>query len=49
VADDLACPARTIGSLDGVDPEGQVVPPKEDPRVDDALDEIGPGRILRGR
>jgi hypothetical protein len=35
--------------LDGVDPEGEVVPPMDDPPVDHAYDEIGPGGVLRGR
>jgi hypothetical protein len=38
-----------IGQLDGVDPEGQVRPAMDDPRVDDAFDEVGPGVVLRGR
>jgi hypothetical protein len=46
---DLAGAAGSIGPLDGVDPEGQVAPLVEDVRIDDALDEIGPGGILRGR
>jgi len=48
MADDVAGPARAVGALDGVDPERQVAALVEDPRVDDALDEIGPG-ITRGR
>ena len=35
--------ARAVGALDRVDPERQVATVVEDPRVDDALDEIGPG------
>jgi hypothetical protein len=30
MAGDLARPARAIGALDGVDPEGQVVPAVQD-------------------
>ena len=43
VADDVARPARAIGALDRVDPEGQVAAAVDDPRVDDALGQIGPG------
>ena len=43
VADDLARPARAVGPLDRVDPERQVAAAMEDPRVDDALVEVGPG------
>ena len=49
MADDVARAARAVGALDGVDAERQVAALMEDPRVDDALDEIGPGGILRGR
>jgi hypothetical protein len=49
MAGDLARPARAIGPLDRVDPEGQVAAAMEDLRLDDALDEIGPGGILQGR
>src|SRR5512141_1654368 len=38
-----------VGALRGVDPEREVAPAMQDPGVDDALDEIGPGGILRGR
>jgi hypothetical protein len=34
--------APAVGELDGVDTEGQVAPVMDDPRVDDALDEVGP-------
>src|SRR5207245_2800551 len=40
VAGDVALRPRTVGPLDRVDPEGQVVAPMEDPRRDDALDEL---------
>ena len=49
VPDDVARAARAVGPLDRVDPERQVPAAVEDPRVDDALDEIGPGGIPRGR
>jgi hypothetical protein len=48
MTDDVAGPARAVGPLDGVDPERQVAALVQDPRLDDALDEIGPG-IPRGR
>src|SRR4029079_13840637 len=47
--DDVARPARAVGAFDGVDPERQVAALVDDPRVDDALDEIGPGGFPRGR
>jgi hypothetical protein len=46
---DLACRPRPVGALDGVDSEGEIAPAVQDLRVDDALDEIDPGGILRGR
>ena len=49
VAGDVARRARAVGALDGVDAERQVAALVDDPRLDDALDEIGPGGILRGR
>jgi hypothetical protein len=48
MTDDIPGPARSVGPLDGVDPERQVAALVEDARLDDALDEIGPG-IPRGR
>ena len=48
MAGDVARGTRPVGPLDRVDPERQVTTAVEDPRVDDALDEIGPG-FLRGR
>src|SRR6185312_13016434 len=49
MAGDVALGARAVGALDGVDPERQVAAVMEDPGIDDVLDEIGPGGILRGR
>jgi hypothetical protein len=49
MARDLARAAGSVGPLDRVDPEGQVAAPVENLRLDDALDEIGPGGIPRGR
>jgi len=44
MTDDVALRARAIGSLDRVDPEGQIAPPVEDARIDDPLDELSVGR-----
>ena len=49
VTGDLARPAGAVGALDGVHPERQIATLVEDPRIDDTLDEIGPGGIPRGR
>ncbi len=49
MAGDVAHGAGPVGPLDGVDPEFEERPAMEDARVDDALDEIGPGVWLRGR
>jgi hypothetical protein len=49
VAGDIALRTRPIGPLNGVDPEADVPTLVESPRVDDPLNEIGPGGILRGR
>jgi hypothetical protein len=37
---DVAVGSRPIGPLEGVDPERQVATVMEDPRRDDALDEV---------
>jgi hypothetical protein len=49
VAGDVADRARPVRSFDRVDAELQELPAVEDLRIDDALDEIGPGGFLRGR
>ena len=49
VTRDVTFRMRAVGALDRVDPEGQVATLVEDLRIDDTLDEIGPGGILRGR
>jgi hypothetical protein len=49
VARDLTRRARPIRALDGVDTEGQVAATMDDAGLDNALEEIGPGVILRGR
>jgi len=49
VPGDVAGRPAAVWKLDGVDPEGQVRALVDDPRLDDAFDEIGPGVVLRGR
>ena len=49
VTGDLTGAARAIRSFDRVDSERQIVAAVDDLRLDDALDEIGPGDLLRGR
>ena len=46
---DVAHGPGAVGALDGVDPKGQELALVDDPGLDDALDEIGPGDRLRGR
>ena len=46
---DVADGARAVGALDRVDPEFQELAAVQDLRIDDVLDEIGPGDRLRGR
>jgi len=48
VTDDVPRATRAVGTLDRVDLERQVATFVEDARLDDALDEIGPG-FPRGR
>jgi hypothetical protein len=43
--DDIACPARPVGSLDGVDLERQVAALMDDVPIDDAFDQGGCGVI----
>jgi hypothetical protein len=49
VSCDVPGGARSIGAFDRVDAEGQVAPAVDDMGIDDALDEIGPGGVRRGR
>jgi hypothetical protein len=49
MARDVAGRARPVGAFDGVDPELEELAAMEDLGIDDPLDEIGPGGVLRGR
>jgi hypothetical protein len=49
VTGEIARRARAVRALDRVDAELDELAAMDDPSVDDALAQIGPGGILRGR
>jgi hypothetical protein len=46
---DVAGRPRPVGAFDRIDPEFEEGAAVQDLRMDDALDEFGPGVVLRGR